>query len=80
MEYLPPELTGSLPTLEELEELSRLSVSIDRRMHQTPLLKYLSKGRIVTQNHDLVTLFPPQLIQKKAKRKEGRVSCCPYIA
>jgi hypothetical protein len=26
-------------------------VSIDRRMHQTSLLRYLSKGRIVTQNN-----------------------------
>jgi len=49
VEYLPPELKGSLPTLEELEELSRLGHQ-HRPMRETPLPKYLSKGRIVTQN------------------------------
>jgi hypothetical protein len=50
VKYLPPKSKGSLPTLEELEEIIGWSVTIDRRMHQTPLLKYLPKGRIVTQN------------------------------
>jgi hypothetical protein len=59
--YLPPEPKGSWPALEELEELNRLSVSIDRRMHQTSLPKYLSNGRIVTQNNlDMFTLYLSQ--------------------
>jgi hypothetical protein len=50
VKYLPPEPKGSLPALEELEELSRLVRQHRPKDAPTPLLKYLSKGRIVTQN------------------------------
>ena len=49
VEYLPPELKGLFLPWMNLRSLLGWSVSIDRRMHQTPLLKYLSKGRIVAQ-------------------------------